>query len=702
VWPAWRYAREEIVRLSIPWLVLVGVVSTAAMASEPEDPYLWLEEVEGSRAVAWVKAHNAATLATLTKVREYKPIFQQALAILDSEEKLVVPRLIASQVYNFWQDKAHVRGIWRRTDLPSFRAGKAVWETVIDVDALAAAEGVPWVFKGATCLEPENRLCMVALSRGGSDAAVYREFDLAARSFVAGGFTVAEAKSAVSWKDGDTLWVATDFGEGSRTRAGYPRVVKEWRRGTPIESARTVFEGSPNDVGVWPATVVTPEGVYHLVTRVPAFYLADLYLELGGRLVLLAVPRDAEFKGIFRDHLLVSLRSDWGVGERVYREGSLLAVPLDSLLRNAPTPSPLFEPEARSSLDEVATTRDRVLFTILDNVRSRLFRVAYSGGEWRRSEVALPGVGTAAVVTTSDQGDLFAVTYEDFLTPRTLFLGAGDTLERIQAEPSFFDASGMSVAQHEATSKDGTKIPYFLVTPKGFRADGRAPTLLYGYGGFEVAEVPHFSAITGSAWLARGGVYVLANLRGGGEFGPAWHKAALKEHRLKAFEDFIAVAEDLIARRITAPAHLGIMGGSQGGLLVAGTMTLRPDLFGAVVSQVPLTDMRRYHLLLAGASWMGEYGNPDVPEEWQSIQAWSPYHQLRRDVRYPKAFFWTTTRDDRVHPAHARKMVAKMEAYGHPVFYFEQIEGGHGSGSVNAQRAAIRALEFAYLWTMLR
>lgn len=683
-------------------VLMLLAVPPVALAGETTDAYLWLEEVEGERAVAWVKRHNAVTVKALEKVREYKPIFKRILEIYDSQEKIPSPSLIGADVYNLWQDKEHVRGIWRRTSLASFRSRKPSWETVIDLDALSAADGVPWVFKGASCLAPENRLCMVSLSRGGGDAVELREFDLAAKSFVAGGFVLPEAKSTVCWRDRDTLWVSTDFGEGSLTESGYPRIVKEWQRGTPLSAARTLFTGETTDVGAWPAAISTREGVYHLVVRVPVFYRADQYLSLGGRLVRLDIPQDAAFHGIYRDHVLFSLRSAWTPRERTFAEGSLLAMGIDVLLRGGGSAEVLFEPGARASLDAVAATRDSVVFTTLDNVRSRLFRAALEDGSWRTAEVALPGLGTAAVVATSEVEDLFFYSYEDFLAPDSLYLAAAGETTKILSEPTFFDPSGMTVAQHEATSKDGTKIPYFIVTPRGFTADGTAPTLLYGYGGFEVSEVPKYSAVIGAGWLERGGVYVLANLRGGGEFGPAWHKAALKENRIKSFEDFIAVAEDLIARRITSPRHLGIMGGSQGGLLVGGAMTLRPDLFGAVVSQVPLADMRRYHKLLAGASWMGEYGNPDVPEEWETIRTWSPYHLLRKDATYPKAFFWTTTRDDRVHPGHARKMVARMEEMGHPVFYFEQIEGGHGFGSVNEQRAAIRALEYAYLWKMLK
>ncbi len=684
------------------WALTVLAVAPALAQSGLEDPYLWLEEVEGERAVAWVRQHNEATRKVLTKTREYAPIFREALAILNSRDKIPYPTVIGEDIYNFWQDEQHVRGIFRRTSLAAYRAGAPSWETVLDLDALAAAEGVPWVFRGLTCLEPEYRPCLVALSRGGSDAVERREFELASARFVADGFLLPAAKSAVSFVDADTLWVATDVGPGSLTTSGYPRLVKVWRRGHNLASAPTLFEGEAGDVRTAPMAIATPEGVYHLVVRAPSFFKTQYYLALGERLVRLAVPEDAQLKGIFRDHLLLALRSEWVWGAARYREGSLLAVRLDDILRGEGRATVLFEPGPRSSLGSVLTTRDSVVFTTLDNVHSRLFKATLAEGAWRTAELPLPGLGSVSLVAASDREDLFFYTYEDFLTPDTLFVATADAQRRVFAEPAFFTTEGMRVTQLEATSKDGTAIPYFLVTPKGFVANGTAPTLLYGYGGFEVPQLPRYSAITGKAWLERGGVYVVANIRGGGEFGPAWHKAAIREHRITSFEDFIAVAEDLLARRITSSRHLGIMGGSQGGLLVGGAMTLRPDLFGAVVSQVPLADMRRFNKLLAGASWMAEYGNPDLEEEWAFIKTWSPYHLLRPSVTYPSPFFWTTTRDDRVHPAHARKMVARMEAMGHPVLYFEQIEGGHGAGAVNEQRAAIAALEYAYLWRRLR
>lgn len=672
-----------------------------ALAQAPEDPFRWLEEIDGEAAVAWVEEQNLQSTEELEAAPVFQPVYDRVLEILDSEDRIPSPGLRGDAVYNFWKDASHPRGIWRRSALKAYNGGEPEWEILLDVDALAEADGVPWVFKGARCLPPEGRRCLLTLSRGGADAAEVREFDTADKGFVADGFFLPEAKSSVAWLDEDTLWVGTDFGEGSLTAAGYPRLVKLWHRGTPLAEAKTVFAGEPGDVACHGTSVHTPDGRYDLVVRVPEFYRSELYLRLGDRLVRLQVPADANLEGFFDDQLLVSLRTEWAVDGATYPGGSLLAIGLDDFLRGSRRFEVLFEPTARVVLGSVATTSGRVVLTTLDNVRSRMYSLTLGDGGWTRSPIELPGLGTALIQSTADEADRFYFSYQDFLTPSSLFFADGADIRKVDSMPAFFDASGMRVEQHEATSKDGTSVPYFLIVPAGFEANGTTPTVLHGYGGFEVSQVPVYMAVTGAAWLERGGAYAVANIRGGGEFGPAWHAAARKEKRIKSFEDFIAVAEDLLRRKVTSPDHLGIVGGSQGGLLVGGAMAMRPDLFGAVVAQVPLADMRRYHELLAGSSWMAEYGDPDILEEWAYIQTWSPYHLLEAEADYPTPLYWTNTRDDRVHPGHARKMVAKMRSLGHPVYYFENIEGGHGSGSVNTQKAYIEALEHAYLWKLL-
>jgi prolyl oligopeptidase len=630
--------------------IAVSVLSYLTLFAQETDPYAWLEEVEGAKAVAWAKEQNARTTADLEKVKVFKPIYDRTLQIMDSQERIPFPNQHGDMIYNFWQDKDHPRGIWRRTTPESYRTPTPQWETVIDVDQLMKADGIPWAWKGANCLPPEERLCMVSLARGGSDASVRREFDVSTKSFVDGGFSLPEAKSNVAWRDKDTLWVGTDFGPGSLTTSGYPRIVKLWKRGTPITAAKTIFAGQPGDVSSDGYSEFTPEGRYDFVVRTPAFFRQEKYLVLGDRLVKIDTPEDVRDEGIFKDRMLFSLRSDWTVGGKTYKQGSLLAIGVDDFLRGSRDFDILFTPSERVSLQSVTQTRDRVLLTTLDNVRGKFTALTPGPNGWSREEIALPGIGTVNVVSADVWEKPFFYSYTDFLNPSTLYFMDGNKSETVKTGPRFFNAEGMKVEQYEATSKDGTKIPYFVVTPKGFKANGTAPTLLTGYGGYEISQLPRYDGVNGSAWLERGGVYAVANIRGGGEFGPAWHKAAQRENHYRNFEDFTAVADDLVARKITSSKHLGIMGGSQGGLLVSGSMTLRPDLFGAVVAAVPLADMKRFNHLLAGASWMAEYGNPDIPEQWAYISKWSPYQNLKKDVTYPKAYFWTTTRDDRVHP----------------------------------------------------
>ena len=620
--------------LTIAILITLFAAGTAPAADE--DPYLWLEEVEGAKALAWAESRSAADTAVLEAVPEYAEIYAKLVEIYNSSERIPTPGIRGAWIYNFWQDPDHERGIWRRTFLDQYVKESPAWEIVLDLDALAAAEGENWVWQGASCLSPEYRHCMISLSRGGADAAVEREFDAAAKAFVDDGFYVPEAKAQVGWKDENTLWIGTDFGEGSLTDSGYPRLVKEWKRGTSLEQATTVYEGSVDDVAVGAYSIQSPDGRYDIVQKTPEFYRGTSFIVLGGRLVKLDIPEDADLQAIFKDQLLLSLRSDWTIGGTTYPQDALMAIDLDAFLEGDRSFEVLFEPSERVSLAGVTHTLNHLLVTTLDNVRSRLYRYSFGESGWTREEIELPGLGTVRIASTGDVDDDFFFTYTDFLTPSSLYLARPGTLPKVvKSSPAWFDSDGMTVVQYEATSKDGVRIPYFVFMPRGFEADGANPTVLYAYGGFEQSMVPRYSGDLGSAWVARGGVYVLANIRGGGEFGPKWHQAAVKEKHQTNFDDFIAVAEDLIARKITSPAHLGIMGGSQGGLLVGGTFVQRPELFKAVVCQVPLLDMQRYNKLLAGASWMAEYGNPDT-DDWDYIKLWSPYQNLDPDGRLPR------------------------------------------------------------------
>ncbi len=667
------------------------------------DPYLWLEEVDGEPSRDWVRGQNALAEGELEADPGFPALRTRLKGILDSTDKIPYPGCHAGLLYNFWRDAVHVRGIWRRTTLAEYRKAAPSWETVIDLDRLAQAEGENWVWGGATFLEPEGERCMVSLSRGGGDARVLREFDLAACRFVEDGFVLQEAKSDLAWIDRDTLFVGTDFGPDSMTDSGYPRIVKRWRRAQALASATTVYEAQQSDLSASAWRDTTPGFERDFVLRQIGFYSSELFVLRGDTLLKVPKPEDANAFAV-RSQLVIELRSDWEVGGRRYPQGALLAGDFDAVLAGGTDFQLLFEPGPSTSLDGLTVTRDALLLTLLDNVSNRLVEQRFAGGRWQARDVGLPG--SQAIETWAFDAvtsNAYFLTVNGFLEPATLYLAeaGSDTREALKSLPAFFDAKGLAVRQFSARSQDGARVPYFAVMKDDTPLDGSAPAVLYGYGGFEVSLKPAYGAVSGAAWLERGGVYVLANIRGGGEFGPRWHQAALKEHRQRAFDDFIAVAEDLVARGITTPQRLGIMGGSNGGLLVGAVMVQRPELFGAVVCQVPLLDMRRYHRLLAGASWMGEYGDPDDPAQWAAIGRYSPYQNVRPrngDEAWPRVLFTTSTRDDRVHPGHARKMAARMQEYGHDVLYWENTEGGHAGAADNAQIARMWALT----WTFLR
>jgi prolyl oligopeptidase len=667
------------------------------------DPYLWLEDVTGERALAWVRQQNALSTNELTTRPDFEPARQRLLTILDSKERIPAVSKHGRYYYNFWRDSKNVRGLWRRTTLDEYRKSSPAWETVLDLDQVAATEKENWVWKGASVLDPDYDRCLLHLSRGGADASVIREFDLERKEFVSDGFTLKEAKSRVSWRNRDSLYVGTDFGPGSLTKSGYPRIVKEWQRGTPLEQARTVYEGKAEDVSVGGFRVRDHGRVYEFVNRAVTFFTDEVFLRQGDKWVQIDKPADAEVS-TFGEHLLIKLRSEWKVGSASYASGSLLAANFDAYLKGERKFSVLFTPTERKSLSDMSDTKNFLLLTELENVRSRPYFLRYADGDWQRTPLEAPAFGTVAVSgIDADESDDYFMTTADFVTPSSLYFGTigQPGREKLKSLPAFFKSDGLEIQQFEATSRDGTRVPYFQVSRQGLDLNGRNPTLLYGYGGFEISMMPNYSPGMGASWLEKGGTYILANIRGGGEFGPRWHEAARKANRQRAYDDFIAVAEDVIRRKVTSPQHLGIQGGSNGGLLMGVMLTQRPDLFGAVVCQVPLLDMRRFHKLLAGASWVDEYGNPEQSAEWEYISKYSPYQNVRRDRKYPKILFTTSTRDDRVHPGHARKMVARMKEYGKDVLYFENIEGGHGGAADNKQAAFMNALAYTYLWKQL-
>ncbi len=689
------------------WLVVTLLGSTPPISAgeqSPEDKYLWLEEVLGEKALAWVRERNAEAVRALES-DDFRRLEKRLLDVLDSDAKIPYVEKLGPHYYNLWRDAKNPRGLWRRTSLVEYRRDRPAWETVIDLDALAKAEKENWVWQGADCLPPAYDRCLVSLSRGGADASVVREFDLTTSSFVAGGFTLPEAKTSAGWRGRDALYVGTDFGPGSMTSSGYPRIAKLWKRGTPLAEAEALFEGRPDDVWAYAFRDHTKGFERDFVGRGISFFQNELFLRKDGKLVKIEKP-DSANAAVHRDLLLLELREDWSVGGRNWPAGALLAIDFEVFLNGGRSFELLFEPGERKSLAGYSPTRNHVLVDELDNVRSRVYVASRQGGTWSRRPIpGLPEFGSVGASAVDDEeSDDFWLTVTDFLTPSSLRLGSvGQAApETLKTLPAFFEAKGLAVNQREVASKDGTRIPFFEVARQGLALDGTSPTLLYGYGGFEVSELPAYSAGVGAGWLERGGVYVVANIRGGGEFGPKWHRAALKAHRQRAYDDFVAVAEDLVRRRVTSPGHLGILGGSNGGLLVGNMLAQRPDLFGAVVCKVPLLDMRRYHLLLAGASWMEEYGNPDQPSDWAFLRAYSPYHNLKPGVRYPPTLITTSTRDDRVHPGHARKMTARLRELGQDVLYYENIEGGHGGAADNKQLAYMSALAYEFLWRRLR
>ena len=674
--------------------------------SDATDPYLWLEEVDGERAMAWVNEHNTRSLGVLQGDPRYEGLHDQALALVQARDRIPAPGFThAGLIDNFWQDAGHVRGVWRRTTLDSYRTDAPEWQTILDIDALSAAEGKNWVYKGSTCLPPEERLCLVSLSDGGKDAVVVREYDSEARAFVEGGFELPESKGGVAWVDADTLLISRDFGPGTLTTSGYPMIVKRLTRGQTIDQAETVFTGQPSDVSVGGYTLRDADGVVQavLINRSVSFYEGETHrLNADGTTTRLALPAKSDIDALVQGQLVVTIKQDWTAPSgQAFQTGDVVAWPLQAWLADPATQARLIiRPTEREAVEAITATRNHLIVGLFENVRGAAYVYTPNpGGDWARSRLELPQNATIGLGSASEIDDRVFVNVSGYLTPQSLYLAdaASGEVVPVKALPAKFDADGMTVDQFEARSADGTMIPYFVVHKADLALDGSNPTLLYGYGGFQSSLLPGYSPTVGKLWLERGGVYVVANTRGGGEFGPNWHDAALQENRQRAHEDFQAVALDLIARNITSQPRLGIMGGSQGGLFMGAMLTQRPDLINAAVIQVPLFDMLRFHRLLAGASWIAEYGNPDIPEERAWIQAYSPYQNLRAGQPYPEVFIHTSTKDDRVHPGHARKAAARLEELGYPVLFYENTDGGHAAGANLRETARRIALEYTYL-----
>jgi prolyl oligopeptidase len=694
-------------RLRIWAGLIVGVamglgLGTAMYGAEgSDDPYLWLEDIRGAKALDWVKDQNAVSLKLLKNDPDYQKDYDAILAILDADDRIPIGQLHGDAVFNFWQDPAHVRGIWRRTDVASYETPSPQWETLLDVDRLVADEGKSWVFKAANC-SPDLSRCLISLSPDGGDTVVLREFDPAAKRFIDDGFTLGEAKAEAAYIDANTILFSTDFGPGTLTQSGYPRIVKLWRRGEKLADATIVFEGKAQDVIASPAVFHSATGSTAIVSRAVSYFDTEYFaLTQDGETVALPLPLSADVKAEFGGNLIATLRKDWTPeGQATIRQGALIAFPLKEFVatRKLPRVSVLYMPGPRAAIDQVAAGRNAVYAAIFENVTGSIhaFRSNPATGTWSNTRLDLPSGGSPHLASANDFGPEAYFSFQGFLTPTTLFAAKGlGAPAQIKSSPARFDAAPYTTVQYEATSRDGTKIPYFVVRAKN--AAGPTPMLLYGYGGFEISQTPFYWSSAGRLWLGKGGAYAVANIRGGGEFGPAWHEAALKTNRQKAYDDFIAIAEDLVKRGLTTSQQLGIMGGSNGGLLVGAVAVERPDLFGAVVCQVPLLDMIRFPKLGAGASWVGEYGDPENAAERSAILKYSPYQNVKAGVKYPPIFFVTATSDDRVTPVHARKMAAKMEAQGHDVLFYENTEGGHAAAANHAQQAEMNALGYVYL-----
>ncbi|MBB3345919.1 prolyl oligopeptidase family protein [Sphingomonas sp. BK069] len=687
-------------RLAIGVALAAALAASAALAQSKamtDDPYVWLEDKDGARALAWVEAENKRTLPRLQADPRYQTFYQQALAIAAAKDRIPMPSQLYGRIYNFWRDADHPQGIWRWTSEADYARPQPRWTTVLDLDALSKAEGKKWVWKGATCLQPEERLCLVALSEGGEDAISYREFDLAAGTFVAGGFALPKSKQGASWLDKDTLLVSRDWGAGTMTASSYPFVVKMVKRGQPLDAATEVYRGQPGDqLGTYAGVITDGQG-HRLVTitRQTTFFGGETYVWTPAGTRKLDVPARTFPEAMVHGQVLFRTSDPWGK----VPAGAIASVPLADVEGGTLNPTVVFAPNPRQSVDELVTTKDRLVLIYNDNVRGRA--TVYTPGEegWTARPVALPDNASLSVASADDKSDHAYVTVTGFLTPTTLLpLDAATATAgaAVKTLPAKFDAAGLVVEQHEATSTDGTKVPYFIVHRDGIRHDGSTPTIMTAYGGFELPMLPGYSAITGKLWLERGGAYVLANIRGGGEFGPAWHDAGRKTKRQVIYDDFAAVAKDLIARRMTSPRKLGIYGGSNGGLLMGVEFNQHPELWQAVTIQVPLLDMLRYEQIAAGASWVDEYGSVSVPEERAFLSTISPYQNIRKGVRYPEPYIWTTTKDDRVGPQHARKFAARLKEYGLPYLFYEDTAGGHSGDADIEQGARLQALQMTY------
>jgi prolyl oligopeptidase len=664
------------------------------MASRTDDPFLWLEDLRSQKSLAWVNDRNKITDSAFTRTALYKTLSGQMLKALDDEDKIAYPDRTGRFIYNFWQDKKHERGIWRRQPFRDYFSEKSNWEVILDIDSLSFAEKKEWVFMGAVWLEPENETCLVRLSEGGGDKSEYREFDAVKKKFKQDGFKIPSAKGEMAWIDKNTLLVSTDFGKGSLTSSGYPRILKKWKRNTPLSQAETIIEADTTIVRVGPFSFYDENRNTVGFVKAVSFFQVEWYCLDEKGYHRINVPLDANFKSFFKNNIFFVLQSDWHINGITYPSGALMCSRVDT---DSAKTTLVYQPVEKSSITNINPAKDFQVMTLLENVSSKLVKLSFASNSWITTDMPFPGMGTIIPLGFNYRANDYFFIYNDLITPTTLYYVNNDKRVKIKQEKEYFDSKDYTVKQYWTKSKDSTLIPYFMVCKKNMELNGKNPVLIVAYGGFNLSQLPYYDVISSIGWLAQGGVYVLANIRGGGEFGPQWHLSAVREKRQNAYDDYFAVAEDLINRKVTSPENLGIFGWSNGGLLTGVAFTQRPDLYKAVVIGAPLLDMKRYTKLFAGASWIEEYGDPDKPQDWAYLSKFSPYQNLSKDKKYPEVLFITSINDDRVHPAHARKMAAKMEEMGHPFYYHETLEGGHGAAFTNKESAEMNALIYTYL-----
>jgi len=670
------------------------------IAAPDDDPYLWLEEIEGPRAIAWVEAQNAATLARFTG-EAFARDRDTLAALLDRPDNIPFVTRRGPHLYNVWKDATNPRGLWRRTTLDSFRTDRPQWEILLDLDALAASEEEDWIWRGAAVLHETHDRAILSLSRGGSDASVLREFDIAGKSFVSDGFYLPEAKGSISWLDRDAVVLSSAYGGGMATRSGYSRTARLWRRGNGVPTAQMLMETTPESMGLWASVDHTRQVETVWFVDKPGFFDTIVWIgDRHGNNVRLDLPTDVEVDS-YGDWLVVKRRTAWTIGGRTHPPDTLLGISLSSFLAGARDFAVLFETGERRALEGFLWCNGLLILSILDELNPLFEVLAPSPQGWSRSRLdGLPEIGVVRVWRfdadpAESNGDLLA-SAQDPITPSTMSLiEPGKAPVVLKRAPRTFTPDGLVVTQHQARGLDGERIPYVQVGPAGETGD--APVHLGGYGGFGLSLLPTYSTSIGKLWLERGGTSVTANIRGGGEFGTRWHDAGRLANKSVSHDDFAAVAADLVRRGVTRPERIAAEGGSNGGILITNMLTRYPERFGALFCTIPLIDMRRYSKLLAGASWVAEYGDPDKSEDWAFLQNFSAYHQAVPGRRYPPILLATTRKDDRVHPGHARKMAAKLQAMGYEAYFYEPAAGGHGYGKDNKETAAFVSLGYTFL-----